>query len=49
MKKRQHIGQMKNDKRTNDPQNITQQTKDRVKRTPLKTRVLRLGFQIFWL
>jgi len=27
---------MKNDKRTNDPQNITQQTKDRVKRTPLK-------------
>ena len=35
----QHNGQKKNEKRTsNDPQNITQKTKDRVTRTPLKSR-----------
>jgi hypothetical protein len=35
-KNRQHKGQKKKDKRTNnDPQNITHKTKDRVTRTPL--------------
>ena len=35
----QHNGQKKKDKRTkkNNLQNITQKTKDRAKRTPLKT------------
>jgi hypothetical protein len=37
-KDRQHNGQKKKDERTNnDLQNITQKTKDRVTRTPLKT------------
>jgi hypothetical protein len=37
-KDRQHNGQRKNDKRSNnDLQNATQKTKDRVTRTPLKT------------
>ena len=37
-KDRQHNGQKKKDKRTNnDLQNITYKTKDRVTRTPLKT------------
>ena len=37
-KDRQHNGQMKKDKRTNnDPPNTTQKTKDRVSRTTLKT------------
>jgi hypothetical protein len=37
-KYRQYNGEMKNNKRTNnDLQNITQKTKDRVTRTPLKT------------
>jgi hypothetical protein len=37
-KDRQHNGQKKKDKRTNnDLQNSTHKTKDRVKRTPLKT------------
>ena len=36
----QHNGQKKNEKRTsNDPQNITQKTKDRVTRTLLKSGV----------
>jgi len=36
-KVRQHTGQKKKDKRTNnDLQNITHETKDRVTRTPLK-------------
>ena len=38
LKDRQHNGQMKKDKRTNnDLQNITHKTKDQVTRTPLKT------------
>jgi hypothetical protein len=37
-KDRQHNGEMKKDKRTNnDLQNITHKTKDGVTRTPLKT------------
>ena len=37
-KDRQHNGQKKKNKRTNnDLQNTTQKTKDRVTRTPLKT------------
>ena len=37
-KDRQHNGQKKKDKRTNnDPQNITHKTTDRVTRTQLKT------------
>ena len=36
-KNRQHNGQKKKDKRTNDLQNITHYTKDRATRTPLKT------------
>jgi len=39
-KNRQHNGQKKKDKRTNnDLQNTTQKTKDRATRTPLKTEV----------
>jgi hypothetical protein len=39
-KYRQHNGQKKKDKRTNnDRQNTTQETEDRATRTPLKTRV----------
>ena len=39
-KGRQHNGQKKKDKRTNnDLQNIAHKTKDRVTRTPLKTGV----------
>ena len=38
LKDRQHNGQKKKDKRTNnDLQNITHKTKDRVTRTPLKS------------
>ena len=37
-KDRQHNGQLKKEKKTNnDLQNITQKTKDRVTQTPLKT------------
>ena len=37
-KDRQYNGQRKKDKRTNnDLQNVTQETKDRATRTPLKT------------
>ena len=40
-KGRQHNGQKKKVKMTNnDLQNITQKTKDRATRTPLKTRIL---------
>ena len=43
-KYRQHNGQTKKDKRTNnDLQNMKQKTKDRVTRTPLKNRVIRMG------
>ena len=45
-KNRQHNGQKKKDKRTNNLQNITHKTKDRVTRTPLNpgwTRVIRKG------
>ena len=35
-KNRQHNGQKKNDKRTNNLQNTAHKTKDRITRTPLK-------------
>ena len=45
-KDRQHNGQKKKDKRTNnDLQNTTQKIKDWITRTSLKTQVLRKGKQ----
>ena len=41
---RQYNDQKKKDKRTNnDSQNITQKTKDRTTRTPLKQTIIKMG------